>query len=311
MNVTLDINQIDLKNIYFLDSKKNIIVNGKFTRLMYTDSCFSMNGLYVNFPIFTPYTNQYSFVDNLSALNSDSKNLISFNINNPHNINIVKCISELEYRLLEYYRQEFASIDKDIIHKKITNNLSNQLYVGNIKLYKEKKTNIYYGNCINNYSRICPKPETNMNSVYASSRMENNNSKINVNYGMIQNSVYPNCNMENNNTTINNLEKEVDFIFPKKQHKIIYPPPGFSNITYSLSDSNLHAISNSYSNMNIFSPREKVGFSHMSYTITDGINSTFSHEQKRIVIVLKISGIWETKDEIGLTYKFLEMTSKY
>jgi hypothetical protein len=52
MNIlVLPTNEIIFDYIYFLDSKKNILMDGIFTKLIYTNEWFTMNGLYINLPI--------------------------------------------------------------------------------------------------------------------------------------------------------------------------------------------------------------------------------------------------------------------
>ena len=38
-------------NFYFLDTKQNIIMEGIFTKIIFTHSCFTLNGVYFSFPI--------------------------------------------------------------------------------------------------------------------------------------------------------------------------------------------------------------------------------------------------------------------
>ena len=54
MNVfALDVKCVDLENIYFLETKKNMIMNGMFTKLIYTTENYTMNGLYIYLPVET------------------------------------------------------------------------------------------------------------------------------------------------------------------------------------------------------------------------------------------------------------------
>jgi len=52
MNILmLPVNKIVPEYIYFLDSKNNMLMEGIFTKLIYTNEWFTMNGLYINLPI--------------------------------------------------------------------------------------------------------------------------------------------------------------------------------------------------------------------------------------------------------------------
>ena len=60
MNIlVLPINEVIYDYIYFLDSKKNILMDGIFTKLIYTNEWFTMNGLYINLPIEVQYIETY------------------------------------------------------------------------------------------------------------------------------------------------------------------------------------------------------------------------------------------------------------
>ena len=52
MNVlTLSLREVTEENIFFLDNKKNILMDGIFTKLIYLHECFSMNGIYICLPV--------------------------------------------------------------------------------------------------------------------------------------------------------------------------------------------------------------------------------------------------------------------
>ena len=120
MNIIFEnIKDVNVENVAFLEKKKNIIMDGKFTKIIYTDTCVTMNGLYINTPI------QY---------NSYDSNIVYIS-NTLNNLKIIKNIIEIEYNLLKYYKQ-FYNVYKNIIY-----NINNQLIIGKIKLYKEQYRN--------------------------------------------------------------------------------------------------------------------------------------------------------------------------
>ena len=51
MNISIDLQKITLSNLFFLDKKSNIIMDGNFTKILYSNELFTMNGLYILFPI--------------------------------------------------------------------------------------------------------------------------------------------------------------------------------------------------------------------------------------------------------------------
>ena len=42
----MDVSQFDINNIIFSDSKKNIIMDGNYIKIIYSDECISINGLF-------------------------------------------------------------------------------------------------------------------------------------------------------------------------------------------------------------------------------------------------------------------------
>ena len=132
MNISTDINKVALWNIYFLEKKKNMVMEGNFTKLIYSNDYFIMNGLYIVFPI-----EIINFEKNMN------KTIIKFNPYLNQNINIVHEFAKLEQRIIEQYK------NSNNYKLRSANNLSRQLYSGTMKLYREfnsneVKTNIRY-----------------------------------------------------------------------------------------------------------------------------------------------------------------------
>jgi hypothetical protein len=121
MNIVLDtISQIDIKNISFLETKRNIIVDGNFTKIIYSDICVTMNGIFAKFPL--------KITDMDSNMN---KNIVAFNPNIMHNYSMIKTLAEIENKIIDYYNHEYG------INNKCVYILLNQLLTGKIKLYRE------------------------------------------------------------------------------------------------------------------------------------------------------------------------------
>ena len=51
MNVILDISNFQLNNIIFLENKRNMIMDGTFSKIIYSTQYFSLNSIYFDFPI--------------------------------------------------------------------------------------------------------------------------------------------------------------------------------------------------------------------------------------------------------------------
>jgi hypothetical protein len=125
MNLIIKIDDIKLENIFFLDTKENIIMEGNFTKIIYSNECFMMNGIYLDLSI---------NIFNIEKIMN--KDYYRFNPLYPENINLIKKISKLENQLLEYYKNNFH------ISSKINYLLSKQLHFGNLKIFKEYTKNI-------------------------------------------------------------------------------------------------------------------------------------------------------------------------
>ena len=48
MNFVLNIDQFNIDCVKFMDTKKNIIMNGDFTKIIYSDNLITLNGIYIN-----------------------------------------------------------------------------------------------------------------------------------------------------------------------------------------------------------------------------------------------------------------------
>lgn len=121
MNVAINIPNFNIVNSNLLDSKKNIITtDGIFTKIIYSTPLFIMNGIFFYFPI---------NVDNI--INSNGRYFINFNPSSKHNNNIIKEISIIEDTIINFYKKT------NIVDKNKTFLLRNQLFSGNIKVYKD------------------------------------------------------------------------------------------------------------------------------------------------------------------------------
>jgi hypothetical protein len=121
MNLVLDLNnRFSIGNSHFLEKKRNIIIDGYFTKLLYTTDLFTMNGFYFLFPI------EIASLDKIM-----NKHIIKFSPYSKANYQIIQDFAKLEYRIIEYYKQMNNCV------KKISNTLSKQMYSGSMKIYRD------------------------------------------------------------------------------------------------------------------------------------------------------------------------------
>ena len=90
MLLVFNTNDIVIDNVFFLETRKNIILDGKFTKIIYSDENLVMNGIYMNISL-NEYTHDKSYS---RIIMKDSKN----------NTNFIKKISDLEYYILKYFK---------------------------------------------------------------------------------------------------------------------------------------------------------------------------------------------------------------
>jgi hypothetical protein len=90
MNIAYDLDQVNLQNVFFLDSKKNIVMEGKFTKIVYSDELISTSGISVIVPLRSDRT-----------LN---KNQLKFQTNDTTNMRITSGLIDIEQQILDYYK---------------------------------------------------------------------------------------------------------------------------------------------------------------------------------------------------------------
>ena len=90
MNVfSLKIEDCDVDKITFLDTKPNIIMDGMFSKFLYTDSCFTLNSILIHIPLTNVQLKQLY----------PNKMVIQFDLNT----DFIQKIVNLEKELIEKY----------------------------------------------------------------------------------------------------------------------------------------------------------------------------------------------------------------
>lgn len=130
MNVVLQKTQFNIENINLLKKKTNNVIDGYFTKFIYSTNLFTMNGLYLEYVI-------YNMVRNI-----DNRYLnISYQPYEKDNISQLNYFTNIEEQILDYYNCV------NNIRKHTVAILSKKLYSGNIK--KNIDNNINPNNIIN------------------------------------------------------------------------------------------------------------------------------------------------------------------
>ncbi len=115
MNLVLDYSQFNIKNVHFLDTKKNIIIDGIFTKMVYLDDVVSLNAIYIVFPC-------KCYIDRTM-----NRNNVMFSLNTLENQEII----QLEISILTNYMKHYQ------IQKRMNTSLASQISNGRTRLYKE------------------------------------------------------------------------------------------------------------------------------------------------------------------------------
>ena len=93
MNVLImDLQNYEPQYFYFLDRQKNLLLEGTFTKIIYTHMHFTMNSLYFRFPIC------YEYIENCK-----DKCYVHFDAENIQNRLILNTIFKLETQILLQY----------------------------------------------------------------------------------------------------------------------------------------------------------------------------------------------------------------
>jgi len=116
MNLTISFDQFSTNHILFTEPKNNNVMDGHFTKILYSTDLFTMNEIYLCFPIKT-YSDHYS------------RSQLSFNINYPDNQECIKEFSRIESDILAFYKENVHCRKRSVLK------MADQLMSGNINLY--------------------------------------------------------------------------------------------------------------------------------------------------------------------------------
>lgn len=125
MNIVLNHNDFNIENINLLKKRNNTVIEGTFTKFTYSNENLTMNGIYLQLPLYN------------MVLNHDDKFIaITFQPYDRQNIDYIQYITNVEMEILKYYNNMNAS------NKKLIGILTNKLYSGNIRSHLSKHSKI-------------------------------------------------------------------------------------------------------------------------------------------------------------------------
>jgi hypothetical protein len=120
MNIILPKDQFEFGNIFFMEKKNNMIIQGSFSKIIYSNEWFSMTGLF--FPLIIE-------IDKIET--SMNKTIVRYHPYFNNNLLNIQEMAKIEYHIIDLYKTVMNC------HKKISIVLSKQLYSGSLKLYRE------------------------------------------------------------------------------------------------------------------------------------------------------------------------------
>ena len=252
MNIIIDISQIEYMNFVFLEKKKNIIVDGYFTKIIYSDPFVTFNNIYINCPI------QIQYISNDSSV----KNSVFFNTS--HNIGVIKMITKLEEQIIESYKKRDFS--------------NSSLFYRNIDSVHQVENN-FHTKTSEQASSSGDSQLLQTLSSHSSSPEINRITEPRRGAVVLQN-VTP-----NGSTFLQPLINE-------------------NNTNDSSITSNRHYKKNN--NLSLYNQLKSGKIKLFREYNMEEVDQKII-ELNNIHIVLKISGIWETNNDIGIAFKFLEM----
>jgi hypothetical protein len=125
MNIVLKHNDFNIENINLLKKRNNTVIEGTFTKFTYSDENLTMNGIYLQLPIYNMVVNK-----------DDKITAITFQPYDKQNIEYIQYITSIETQILKYYNNMNRS------NKKLVGILTNKLYSGNIRSHLSTRLNI-------------------------------------------------------------------------------------------------------------------------------------------------------------------------
>jgi len=123
MNITYDIEKYNKRNIFFLETKQNMLMDGKFTKLLFSDNIFTTIGIFLNLQF-----------NNSSIYQINKKCILKFERNDINN-KIINNLANIEKGILQYYKH------LNNCNKEENYLLYNTLINSSIKLYVKEYNN--------------------------------------------------------------------------------------------------------------------------------------------------------------------------
>jgi hypothetical protein len=160
MNFAIDIPRFNINHLLLLEKRQNIVMNGYFTKLNLSTEIFTMNGLFMTFPI-----------DINECITTKTRQTISFNPYSPNNIQIIQCLSKIEVHILDFYNIN------NLQHCKKKQVLVKHLQGGSMRFYIDRE---------DNSDKVFKKTTNSDNYILKISGIWETNNEIGITYKLLQ-----------------------------------------------------------------------------------------------------------------------------
>lgn len=142
MNIVVNIQQFSLQSVHCLDTRRNIMMEGNFTKILYSDDVLISNGIYLRFPLQKSRADGRPIRDAKETMSVTQKNqemnstrcIFYFNPHTQENQLLFQQFSFIESKLIDFYKKQ-NNVNKCSVY-----GLRNQLYSGSIKYYQDVDT---------------------------------------------------------------------------------------------------------------------------------------------------------------------------
>jgi hypothetical protein len=103
MNLLLELKNVSISNVFFMETKPNMLFDGIFTKINYCDEFFTMYGVYVSVPIeIVPYSKPKIDVNVLNTLVKMESEILNFYAKSK------PAGSKITYKLAEFLQTKFV-----------------------------------------------------------------------------------------------------------------------------------------------------------------------------------------------------------
>lgn len=117
MNLILNANMFSLSDIIIADKKRNVVIDGSFSKIIYSNENIVLSGLFLNIPFIA-----------IKVVKSDNDYFLQYNSSDPTNIRIIQEFSKIEYQLLDYYQR------LNVVRSNISTNVTKRMLSGKFKI---------------------------------------------------------------------------------------------------------------------------------------------------------------------------------